>query len=111
MLYTYISHSRMSKTYYGVTFNYGDKKEVGGVIRDKRFVLCGARLEPHKIPEKPDVADAVDDFKSENDDKVVAPTNVAEKPKQTRGRKPKVTTAVPPIFGGEELKSEKSYKE
>lgn len=111
MLYTYISHSRMSKTYYGVTFNYGDKKEVGGVIRDKRFVLCGTRLDPRKIPEKLDVTDAVDDLKSENDDKVVAPTNVAEKPKQTRGRKPKVMTAVPPIFGGEELKHEKSDAE
>ena len=111
MLYTYISHSRIPKTYYGVKFNYGDKKEVTGVIRDKRFVLCGARLEPHKIPEKLDVTDAVDDLKSENDDKVVAPTNVAEKPKQTRGRKPKATTAVPSIFGGEELKSEKSDAE
>lgn len=111
MLYTYISHSRIPKTYYGVKFNYGDKKEVTGVIRDKRFVLCGARLEPHKIPEKLDATDAVDDLKSENDDKVVAPTNVAEKPKQTRGRKPKATTAVPSIFGGEELKSEKSDAE
>ena len=111
MLYTYISHSRMSKTYYGVTFNYGDKKEVGGVIRDKRFVLCGSRPEPRKIPDTPTAVDAVDDIKSENDDKVVAPTDVAEKPKQTRGRKPKVTTAVPPIFGGEELKSEKSGEE
>ena len=111
MLYTYISHSRMSKTYYGVTFNYGDKKEVGGVIRDKRFVLCGSRPEPRKIPEEPAVVDAVNDIKSENDDKVVAPTDAAEKPKQTRGRKPKVTTAVPPIFGGEELKSGKSDEE
>ena len=111
MLYTYISHSRMSKTYYGVTFNYGDKKEVGGVIRDKRFVLCGSRQEPRKIPDTPDAVDVVDDTKSENDDKVVASTDVAEKPKQTRGRKPKVTTAVPSIFGGEELKSEKSDNE
>lgn len=111
MLYTYISHSRIPKTYYGVKFNYGDKKEVTGVIRDKRFVLCGARLEPHKILEKPDVTETVDDLKSENDDKVVAPTNVVEKPKQTRGRKPKVTTAVPSIFGDAELKSEKSDKE
>ena len=71
MLYTYISHSRIPKTYYGVKFNYGDKKEVTGVIRDRRFVLCGARLEPHKIPEKLGVTDAVDGLKSENDDKVV----------------------------------------
>lgn len=111
MLYTYISHSRIPKTYYGVKFNYGDKKEVTGVIRDKRFVLCGARLEPHKIPEKLDVTDAVDDLKSENDDKVVAPTNVVEKPKQTRDRKLKATTAVPSIFGDAELKSEKSSEE
>lgn len=111
MLYTYISHSRMSKTYHGVTFNYGDKKEVGGVIRDKRFVLCGSRPEPRKIPDTLDAVDVVDDIEPENDDKVVAPTNVAEKPKQTRGRKPKATTSVPSIFGDAELKSEKSDEE
>jgi hypothetical protein len=59
----------------------------------------------------PAAVDVVNDIKSENDDKVVAPADAAEKPKQTRGRKPKVTTAVPPIFDGEELKSEKSDEE
>ncbi len=100
MLYTYISHSRMSKTYYGVTFNYGDKKEVGGVIRDKRFVLCGSRPEP----EKPSVTKISEVLPVENTSAVVEipkPTETSkpvetstEKPKTTRGRKPKFVESV-----------------
>ena len=43
MLYTYISHSRTPKTYYGITFCYGDKKEVPDIIDDSHFVFCGSR--------------------------------------------------------------------
>lgn len=46
MLYTYISHSRVPKTYHGVTFYYGDKKEVTDTISDKRFVFCYSRPNP-----------------------------------------------------------------
>lgn len=89
MLYTYISHSRMSKTYYGVTFNYGDKKEVSGVIRDKRFVLCGSRIEPPKNPttkisEMPSVEN-----KSTVSETPKSTETSTEKPKTARGRKPK----------------------
>lgn len=91
MLYTYISHSRISKTYYGVTFNYGDKKEVGGVIRDKRFVFCGARPNP-PVPiavKESESSETVTESTAQ-----VADTSSAEKPKSTRGRKPKVFGAV-----------------
>ena len=79
----------MPKTYYGVTFNYGDKKEVGGVIRDKRFVLCGSRPEPPKpaitkISEVPLVEN-----KSTVPETPKPTETSTEKPKTTRGRKPK----------------------
>lgn len=95
MLYTYISHSRMPKTYYGVIFNYGDKKEVGGVIRDKRFVLCGSRPEPPKPPitkisEVPPVENKSTVSETPKPTETSKPAETStEKPKTTRGRKPK----------------------
>ena len=89
MLYTYISHSRIPKTYYGVKFNYGDKKEVNGVIRDKKFVFCGSRIEPPKRP-IPKISEVPSVEKKstvpETPKHMEIPT---EKHKTTRGRKPK----------------------
>lgn len=85
----------MSKTYYGVTFNYGDKKEVGEVIRDKRFVLCGSRPEPPKpsitkISEVPPVENKSTVPEIPKPMETPKPTETStEKPKTTRGRKPK----------------------
>lgn len=89
MLYTYISHSRIPKTYYGVTFHYGDKKEVTGVIRDKRFVLCGSRIESPKNPTTK-ISEVHPAEKKSTLSETPKPTETStEKPKTTRGRKPK----------------------
>lgn len=90
MLYTYISHSRVPKTYHGVTFNYGDKKSVSGVINDKRFVFCGARPNPPvSVVKESESSETVVESTMQ-----VADAAPAEKPKSTRGRKPKVFEAV-----------------
>lgn len=91
MLYTYISHSRVPKTYHGVTFNYGDKKSVSGVINDKRFVFCGARPNPPVpvVVKESESSETVAESTAQ-----VADTSSAEKPKSTRGRKPKVFETV-----------------
>lgn len=93
MLYTYISHSRMPKTYYGVTFHYGDKKEVSGIIRDNRFVFCCLRQNPPTPTESQNVEDESSKLTAESSEPTVefVPT---EKPKTTRRRKPKVTDLV-----------------
>lgn len=88
MLYTYISHSRMPKKYYGVTFHYGDKKEVSGPINDKRFVFCCSR----QTPDTSTISQTVDAKSSEPVAVSAKPTfeNAQQaKPKSTRGRKPK----------------------
>lgn len=93
MRYTYISHSRTPKTYYGITFCYGDKKEVRGRIDDKRFVFCGSRPNPPTSV----VATSNEVVLTNPHDEQSTPVAddvPAEKPKSTRGRKPKVAEAV-----------------
>ena len=92
MLYTYISHSRMPKTYYGVTFNYGDKKEVSGIINDKRFVFCSSRQNPpaHSAVS----ADVVAPSKQEVEKAEPKVVELIEKPKTTRKRRTKVVEPV-----------------
>lgn len=81
MLYTYISHSRTPKTYYGITFCYGDKKEVPDIIDDSHFVFCGSRQDSiTPVEEKQLTAELP---KPEND------IESTEKPRNARGRKPK----------------------
>ena len=88
MLYTYISHSRVPKTYHGVTFYYGDKKEVTGTINDRRFVFCSSRQTPI-VENEDEPSDS-----SNNQSNPSMDSSPAEKPKSTRGRKPKVTESV-----------------
>ena len=98
MLYTYISHSRVPKTYHGVTFYYGDKKEVTGTISDKRFVFCYSRPNPSTSdvtptvetkPTKPTVKPSEPVAEVEPTEDKVAEDKPTDKPKATRGRKPK----------------------
>lgn len=42
---TYKSLCKQTKTFHGVTFNYGDVKSVKGYIHDKRFVCLGTAVE------------------------------------------------------------------
>ena len=98
MLYTYISHSRVPKTYHGVTFYYGDKKEVTGTISDKRFVFCYSRPNPSTSdvtptveakPTKPVVEPSKPVAEVKPTEDKVAEDKPTDKPKATRGRKPK----------------------
>ena len=104
MLYTYISHSRMPKTYYGVTFHYGDKKEVSGIIRDNRFVFCCSRQNP-PTPTKTQVVENDLPKKVEESPELIAETVPVEKPKTTRRRRPKVATTVLDELTSEESNS------
>lgn len=88
MLYTYISHSRTPKTYHGVTFNYGDKKEVSGVINDNRFVFCSSRQNPPAHSAVP--ADVVEPPKQVGEKAESEVVENAEKPKAIRKRRTKV---------------------
>lgn len=48
----YKSFCRSPKTFYGVTFNYGDSKAVSGYINDRRFVCLDSHYtEPKEHPE------------------------------------------------------------
>ena len=98
MLYTYISHSRVPKTYHGVTFYYGDKKEVTDTISDKRFVICCSRPNPSTSdvtpiveikPTKPMVKPSESVAEVEPTEDKFAEDKPTDKPKATRGRKPK----------------------
>ena len=94
MLYTYISHSRTPKTYHGVTFNYGDRKEVSGVIDDKRFVFCGSRQIPPTLSlASTNVVESSEQTVENAESEVV---ETAEKPKAIRKRRTKV---VEPVIG------------
>lgn len=93
MLYTYISHSRIPKTYYGVTFNYGDKKEVSGVINDKRFVFCCSR-QTSDIPAAPQTVEVESPKPAVASAKPVSESIPQAKPKSARGRKPKFVEAI-----------------
>lgn len=49
----YKSLCKQPKTFYGVTFHYGDTKAVPGYIHDARFICLG--FEPSKQEEAPKV--------------------------------------------------------
>lgn len=55
----YKSFCRSPKTFYGVTFNYGDSKAVSGYINDRRFVCLDSHYTEPKEPLKAKVSTTV----------------------------------------------------
>lgn len=100
----YKSFCRQLKTFYGVTFRYGETKEVPGYIHDPRFVCLGIiNIDRSKDSSKPKEVISESDEKS-LDSKLLS-TEVVDSERALPSKKEE--TKIKPTAGKVEKKSEK----